>query len=418
MLVEPDSESNIKEEEEDDEESLLQEGRRELEQAETFFPGIFPDIGLSEDDLHRYRTALGTYVAESPAEIVRTEVTHYISRKLRDLEEDSSREHLMRREHAQELCLLLGMNPVIVDLKFLATEAFQKKINFDFKKCRIVDSIFHLISQFGISNPFGEVTGGNEIEDYEERKGRLPKLRYLGVRATPVNFVPLIKSIKDILSKQGLDDCYIHGTAATNLQMVVNAGKMGISKEVKMHDFGPGLYCLKGNLEGALMYAFDRSWPKSNARDNPSVILFDTKNLPQIRESKIFHVGHAAYPMEELEYYISFCEADAKKYKDIENAQKGWSKNDLQWKHFVSASLYLGRVPSNKRLFYGLVHDSDQLGSTGTCREPQPDPDRWIQYCFPDPHFLGTNLVFVEFHIDWRDWLPTQISAEYSNFGS
>ena len=426
MIPGPDSDLIIEEEEQEDEEALFEEGRRALEQAETFFPGIFPDIGLSEDDLHRYRTMLGRYVAESPAAIVRTEVTDHISRKLRDLD-DSSRERLMKRENAKELCLLLGMNPVLVDLKFLATEAFEKKFNFDFKKCRIVNSIFHLISQFGVSNPFGKVTKDNRIEDYEERKGHLFRLRYFGVRAvassytaktsshaTPNGFVPLIDSINNVLSQHDLDDFYMHGTTATNLQNIVNDGSVGISSGKKKHDFGPGLYCFKGKMEGALMYAFDRSWPKNKTQDNPSVVLFNTENYPPIDESDIFHVGHTPYPTNELQKTARRND-EVEKYDKMVKNQKSWSKTDWQWKQFVKASLYLGFVPRHKELFYGLIHDSDQLGSTGNCREPQPDSDRWIQYCFPDPEVLGRNLIFIELHIDWREWLPTQVSSEFSS---
>ena len=83
-------------------------------------------------------------------------------------------------------------------------------------------------------------------------------------------------------------------------------------------------------------------------------------------------------------------------------------------KTFCKGVILLWLRPKNKELFYGLLHYSEKVGSTEKCREPQPDSDRWIQYCFPDPYVLGTNLVFIEFHIDWREWLPTQVSTEDS----
>mmetsp|Transcript_48394 Transcript_48394/g.117162 ORF Transcript_48394/g.117162 Transcript_48394/m.117162 type:complete len:88 (-) Transcript_48394:156-419(-) len=37
---------------------------------------------------------------------------------------------------------------------------------------------------------------------------------------------------------------------------------------------------------------------------------------------------------------------------------------------------------------------------------PKMDPDKnYIQYCFPDQEELCSERIFIEFDIDWNEWL-------------
>jgi hypothetical protein len=161
----------------------------------------------------------------------------------------------MKREYAQELCLKLGMNPEVVKVKFEANRRFQEELGLQFKT-PILDAISHLINQLDYDNPFGE---DNKCIEVYEMQENLDSLEYLGVEVNPRTLKDTICFIKGALVEKGYSRSFMHGTTATNLGKVVDAGRVMPSESIQGHDFGSGFYCFKGELEQALSYSFARS---------------------------------------------------------------------------------------------------------------------------------------------------------------
>lgn len=95
------------------------------------------------------------------------------------------------------------------------------------------------------------------------------------------------------------------------------------------------------------------------------------------------------------------------KYDDLMERKKTWSKNNEMWKEFVKLARWEGLVPDDKKLFWGLLHDCESTvdTETDTCSEPIPDRDRWVQYCMTNPRLLGNKYIFIEFDVDWNEWV-------------
>ena len=65
---------------------------------------------------------------------------------------------------------------------------------------------------------------------------------------------------------------------------------------------------------------------------------------------------------------------------------------------------YFGEVPPGKAIIFGWLHDCETTNLTDRCREPNIDESEWIQYCFCNPNFLGTDRLFIEFVVNWAEW--------------
>ena len=229
------------------------------------------------------------------------------------------------------------MNPEVVRVKFEATRKWEEELGFNFKT-PIMDAISHLVDQLDNDSPFGKLN--NSIQDSYRKLGEEgymldADLSYMGVEAKPGNLGVVICSIKAALSDKGIADCFMHGTTAANLGKIAASGFISPSQNFfQRHDFGPGVYCFKGLLEGALSYAFARSWPGPGLmegargvplakipKDNPSVIVFPAA---EATEKNTFHVGFAKYPKEDENRAMK----TAVLYKSYLKKKAGWSKTN------------------------------------------------------------------------------------------
>mmetsp|Transcript_36009 Transcript_36009/g.39012 ORF Transcript_36009/g.39012 Transcript_36009/m.39012 type:complete len:510 (+) Transcript_36009:773-2302(+) len=387
---------------------------------------FFPQIGIDRQYV-RDNWMGGQIYVKSPEAFIKVKVREYVLSTL-DGMNLSKRNHLMKREHAAEFCLEIGMNPDVVDVKFEATKKFEEELGFTIK-ASILDAIFHLINHLDYDNPFGKVN--NCIEERDKFKS------YMGIRINPKNLKSQLGIIKEVLNKKRLADCFMHGTTATCLEKVDQSGILNpsVSTELTPHDFGSGVYCFKGKLEAALSYGFDRSWPQLNQsepnrkskgkrvnvanipKDNPSVILFPDGQAPQ---KETFRVGFTDYPKID-DYAFSAAKLYKKFLKEIKKTWKETDENDLKWKLFVKNARYFNFIPeTNKKIFYGWLHDSDHLDGTDKYmyNEPTIEAARWDQYCFTDIHKnLGEKKLFIELHMNWAEWvgeasIPSELSRE------
>ena len=99
-----------------------------------------------------------------------------------------------------------------------------------------------------------------------------------------------------------------------------------------------------------------------------------------------------------------------RKYKKLEQSEQIWgkgsSKEEMQWNHHIKLARDFDVVPHEPKIFHGWLHDSDFLSVNGHCfDEPKIEASKWEQYCFKYPSCLGDDLVFIEMHIDWRQWV-------------
>lgn len=342
---------------------------------------------------------------------------NHIQTTLREMN-DATREDLLKRKNANKLCLALGMDEEIVQIKFEANRKFVELTGIDFK-APILDSIHHLIHDLGYDNPFGDAN--DRIERSYQGRGNIS---YRGVEINPNNFLKKINLLEEELANHGYGQSFMHGTTATTLKMIRD--NTSLTPNNSRHDFGPGLYCFKGKLVQALSYSFDRSWPDPGSRskgkgkgkpkkinianitkDNPSVAIFPEAKTPA---NETFNVGVTKYPYnnDDLRELIP----DA--YKTFDQKQKEWKAEDFEWKKFVKLARSHDIRPDGYKVFYGWLHDSDHSEGTKNCREPVVEKDRWVQYCFTktDGRSLGIKKIFIELHLDWAQWVGQASTVE------
>ena len=128
-------------------------------------------------------------------------------------------------------------------------------------------------------------------------------LSYLGVQFKKGKTAEALKSVTEQLDQFKYADSYMHGTSATALLGIekVNgrlaASKCNMGQGGARQDFGNGFYCFKGELNYALSFAIDRSWPifegESFSKHNSAVILFlKPRQFTKGREKELVcHVG-------------------------------------------------------------------------------------------------------------------------------
>ena len=79
-------------------------------------------------------------------------------------------------------------------------------------------------------------------------------------------------------------------------------------------------------------------------------------------------------------------------------------------------SMFFKKTPRHPIGFWGYLHDCDVTKISSTTNDlhavPKIDKDRWKQYCFRgDTEFeyhLGEKRIYVEFHVDWNEWIDVQ----------
>lgn len=385
------------------------EFQQTLQNAVLFFPGL---ISVEWRPLHRK-------LGPSPSNAVKIELIEKINGRM-DVMDEGGRQRLMKRENAEELCLVLGMNKTIVEVKFKATRKFEEELGFK-GKMPILDSIFHLVETINVDNPFGRVNDLLE-ESYQQQDW----LSYMGLNVPCGNLQESVESVQDALEAAQIEESYMHGTTAAALQLVFdeNGSMFPRNFEIKFpHDFGQGTYCFRAQLKHALSFAFDRSWPyissfagghdrvsiKTINKFNPALVIFPNGKCPR---NQTFQVGVDAYPYgtEDLKKRFRISQG---KIDDFEASKRQWNENDTkevhQWKHFVKLARTHGVRPHGCNVYLGLLHDCNSTKETDKCKEPKPDADGWVQYCFKygdemENENLGLQRVFVEFFIDWVEW--------------
>ena len=306
-------------------------------------------------------------------------------------------------------------------MKFSAMQRLEKEMKIEFKGS-ILDPVYHLIDHLDCDNPFGEIN--NEIRDYGD-SGKIQKisnLEYMGVEVKPgeQRLKHAIETVQKALKDRGLADSFMHGTSATKLEKIAEHGSVKISSE-REHDFGRGLYCFKGHLNRAILYAFHRSWPdltgkskrsvalRTIEKDNPSVVVFPNSEITY--DEGHFHVGFQEHTFSEKKLRDNQQLVKSGYFKGRDKWDKK-DKNEFRWKEFVKLARCHYILPTNCSVFRGWLHDSDCLQDTDNCREPKIEKDKWEQYCFTpyNSQFVldQDHLLFIEFFIDWAEWVGSK----------
>jgi hypothetical protein len=220
-----------------------------FERAQHFFPNNGMDFEyVANYNPGKFGSRLGITL---PTDYIKASLREYVTKKM-DAMGPEEKKILMKRENAQELCLKPGMNPEVVKVKVEANRRFQEELGLQFKT-PILDAISHLINQLDYDNPFGEANKCIEVYEMQEN---LDSLECLCVEVNPRTLKDTICFIKGALVEKGYSHSFMHGTTATNLGKVVDAGRIMPSESIQGHDFGSGFYCFKGELEQALSYSF------------------------------------------------------------------------------------------------------------------------------------------------------------------
>ena len=388
---------------------------------------LFPGLVTEEDLLNalspKPRGGFGT----DGSIVARYEekIHELLGQKIAELQKDGGNfENLMKLENAVDLCLELGLNESLVKTRYRVINNFKDKCGIKSKTPTIV-TIRHLIRRIGVDNPFFVERAHLDNGIMEGYKGK-EWLFCLGADLRRCNrgCEKALTNILTELERKKFLDCYVHGTTATNLLGIYrNRGVLVPSKSPpdftpgdggkERHDFGPGVYCFKGQLDGALSFAVDRCWPMED-RDgtltfhNPALVIFPN---PEVLE-RVHHVGqHAPFTDEELDKYLGeeykddFIRrrtewTDTKGEKEINRMQQ----EEINWKDFLKLSRYYNRVPRKIDMFHGCLHDCQKTALTDICETPIYDGLKWEQYCFTDPFDLGEKRLFVEFNVDWNEW--------------
>lgn len=322
------------------------------------------------------------------------------------------RTRLMKREHAPELCLVLGMDEDAVKKRFTAIAEIEGELGFR-GKMPILDSIHHLILSLQLDNPFGEIV------DEDDRKNA-GWLTYKGIKFERGALEMAITDTKIFLGKDGSACDYMHGTTGAYLKAIYDdGGFMHLSQVTKQlengtlarnpQDFGSGLYCFRENFIAALSFAIDQSWIVDKKRDNPSVIVLRdlARDLAE-EELEVFDVEKQPFLVSVKERPKGrLTDRQLEEFHEYRNTMTGWSEDNQQWKQNVGMCLRFNLFPEKEGVYVGLLHDCDTVWESSQGEEPRPDKDGWIQYCirrYRQTDRMGRQKLFLEFIIDWEEW--------------
>ena len=334
-------------------------------------------------------------------------------------------EELMKQENAVELCIALGMDGDLVRLRFLVVRNFEEALDIPTGKTHIIHSIQHLIDTIHVDNPFGGASDrtGKIVKNFRGKKW----LSYLGVDWTKDQLVENVKHVEHVIEHSDIKKgFYVHGLTGRDLECVYLAGGKvppSHSTETIPHDFGDGVYCFKEQIRWALSFAVSRCWPVHIIEGqgpvitscNPAIILFP-KPVHAIIKQNLFEVGKKQRVMGKKafkKHLLPQVEEGAKNYEEFMEAREKW-KNDKElryWKDFVKLSLCYQQVPNQintNTVVCGLMHDCREGMKPSGVKAPVPDPNGWIQYCFRNGIILGVDRLFIEFNMDWTEWVTLE----------
>jgi hypothetical protein len=377
---------------------------------------LFPGLSIPDRGPPRYHLRYGQDMRPT----IENVVGDLLSEKIHNLQqEDEARfSELMKRENAVDLCIALGVNETVVRKRYEVIGNLAREFNFTSKTPTLL-SIRHLVYRIGVNNPYGHTDDmdGNIRDGYRNK----PWLSYLGVAIKKGDVDNSLKTVNKELKRQKYDDCYVHGTTATALVSIdeesdgeVEASLNSVKRGSSRHDFGSGVYCFKGKFQWALSFGIDRCWPIFDTENqvfpkhNPAIILFP-KALhfnASNKDERIYEVGKKKpFKEEQLERNLRY------KYQEFNDSRKNWKEpnNDTHkhWREFVKLARCYNKVPSKGKvkIYHGLLHDCESVHLTDQCNKPQPDKQNWKQHCFADPEYLGEDRLFIEFDVDWNEWI-------------
>ena len=389
---------------------------------------MFPGIKVS--DLREYKA--GGFIPKAASLIpgridqLKGDLNYHVDRTIHEMDPEERR-RLHMRGHEAELCVALGMNQKLVEIKFRAHAAFEKETGIQIKT-PVLCMIKHLIENIDNENPFGEVNDEPRVEKvYKGQKW----LDYLGIRLKKGDVWNTLQQVERLANIN--KDSLLHGTTSRALQGILkNDGH--VNKSIGNHDFGEGVYCMMGQPGHALSWAIGMNWPdfkdikdskekedyRSLENKNPAVVLFRNEekfDVDNPGKTKVFHVGFSRYPNTQ-----SFILKRLKTpYRTAYQNQKLWADSRKRWHHFVQVARISrnGYVPDGYSVFHGTLHDASTTHLTDTGGVPIEDGDGWQQICFRGDvleDVVGEEKVFIEFHFDWQSWVQkVDTEADYES---
>ena len=176
------------------------------------------------------------------------------------LDRPENKSLLQGRENEPALCIALGMDAEMVDLRFKAIHNFEAELGI-VGKAPIVYSILLLIELIEVQNPLGP------LNDDIEKLGN-SNHSYLRVKMEWGKMASIIECVRNKIQEKGLKDLFMHGTKAAVPIMIVTTDTEALS--IGYHDFGHGLYCFQDHIIAALSFAVDRSF----VDEDPTIIAF------------------------------------------------------------------------------------------------------------------------------------------------
>mmetsp|Transcript_30445 Transcript_30445/g.73965 ORF Transcript_30445/g.73965 Transcript_30445/m.73965 type:complete len:478 (-) Transcript_30445:456-1889(-) len=328
-----------------------------------------------------------------------------------------------------ELCIELGINKIVVEKRFEVINNLRKELKVDCITSTLIQ-IRHLAYTFGTVNSYGDKDHINAGNDRDTPATIIPYYRgkkwqsYMGICLRPGYTRQALKIMEDEIANNALTNCYVHGTNGKALQGIHDKdGTIAPSLNSPFaggirHDFGSGIYATEGKYNKALCWGIDSCWPIYNTESksfdsydpacpmghNPAIVVF-TKPVQFNRTEKDKWVldVHSRPPFtdDQLSRRGWFEE-----YSKKRESYKKNPKYDFNWKCFVKLARAYNKTPSEPLVFHGRLHHPFKTKSTDDCNAPIMDSDEgFIQYCFKESDDLGTDRLFIEFNVNWNEWL-------------
>ena len=408
-------------------ESRLLDSEETWRRAKFFFPGLLNNTTLKDVEAKYMRRRFAK--PNSLIAAIQVELKENLDDKIRDLKKKAVWEYLNKKENAANFCIAVGMNDAAVHLRFELIENLEKELPFPTRIMHILHSIQHLINTIHVNNPFGhegDIDGQVRAFGYRGKNW----LSYLGVRWPKSQIVETVGEVQAkieecVPSRNGF---FVHGTSGTGLEKImIDDGEFILSGDSSLsHDFGPGFYCFKDKIPWALSFAVDRCWPVQRHPENenvaiikssnPSIVVFPKPDHTIFSNERDVALEIRGKPMddkalEQLQKLRSM--AGTRTYDEFVDCRKQW-KNDKDlgyWKDFVKLSLIYKVIPPAAKgyvVYYGPMHsDVEQDKPTGD-KIPVVHEPELTQYCFRNIDPLGTELIFLEFDVDWNEWVEQE----------
>ena len=96
-------------------------------------------------------------------------------------------------------------------------------------------------------------------------------------------------------------------------------------------------------------------------------------------------------------------------FQEYLGKRESYDKDDskkFNWQCFVKLARTYNITPKEPDVFKGRLHNPFTTAETDSCNKPQMDGDKnFIQFCFKDPEDLGEDRLFIEFDVEWNEWL-------------